>query len=448
MEQMNKGDILAVGLMMFSIFFGAGNLIFPPALGQAAGNHALIAMVGFVVTGVGLPLMGITAIAMQGGKYVEFMNRRTYPWLASALLVILYLAIGPVFAVPRTGAVSFEIGIRPFLSEDGLMPGQLAYTTVFFLLTGYLAMNPSKLMDRVGKFLTPALLLFLAILFLKSFWTPLGEVLDATGSYIETPFAQGFQDGYQTMDLLASLSIGTIVAQSIRMKGAKDDAAVSRVCIISGLIAVALMAIVYGALAYLGATSAGVLGQSENGGQLLAQAVDIFFGAAGNLLVAVIIALACLTTSCGMITGSSWYFNKVLKNRVSYERLVVYSTFFSFVVSNVGLTQIIALSLPFLVSIYPVVIVFVVLSLFDRWIGRRGNIYRYAVDATLVFAVIAGLETAGFVIPAVHAFLVAYVPFFSMGMGWFVPALLGAVIGFFVPADGPLTQADVSLRNY
>lgn len=212
MGQMNKGDILAVGLMMFSIFFGAGNLIFPPALGQAAGNHALIAMVGFVVTGVGLPLMGITAIAMQGGKYVEFMNRRTYPWLASVLLLILYLAIGPVFAVPRTGAVSFEIGIRPFLSEDGLMPGQLAYTAVFFLLTGYLAMNPSKLMDRVGKFLTPALLLFLAILFLKSFWTPLGEVLDATGSYIETPFAQGFQDGYQTMDLLASLSIGTIVA--------------------------------------------------------------------------------------------------------------------------------------------------------------------------------------------------------------------------------------------
>ena len=447
MGQMNKGDILAVGLMMFSIFFGAGNLIFPPALGQAAENHALIAMVGCVVTGVGLPLMGITAIAMQGGKYVEFMNRRTYPWLASALLVILYLAIGPVFAVPRTGAVSFEIGIRPFLSEDSLMPGQLAYTTVFFLLTGYLAMNPSKLMDRVGKFLTPALLLFLAILFLKSFWTPLGEVLDATGSYIETPFAQGFQDGYQTMDLLASLSIGTIVAQSIRMKGAKDDAAVSRVCIISGLIAVALMAIVYGALAYLGATSAGVLGQSENGGQLLAQAVDIFFGAAGNLLVAVIIALACLTTSCGMITGSSWYFNKVLKNRVSYERLVVYSTFCSFVVSNFGLTQIIALSLPFLVSIYPVVIVFVVLSLFDRWIGRRGNIYRYAVDATLVFAVIAGLETAGVVIPAVHAFLVAYVPFSSMGMGWFVPARLGAVIGFFVPADGPLTQADVTVRT-
>lgn len=445
MGQMNKGEILAVGLMMFSIFFGAGNLIFPPALGQAAGDHALIAMVGFIVTGVGLPLMGITAIAMQGGRYVEFMNRRTYPWLASTLLMILYLAIGPVFAVPRTGAVSFEVGIRPFLTEDGLMLGQLVYTGVFFLLTGYLAMNPSKLMDRVGKLLTPALLLFLAILFAKSFLTPLGEILDATGSYIETPFAQGFQDGYQTMDLLASLSIGTIVAQTIRMKGAKDDAAVSRVCIISGLIAVALMAVVYGALAYLGATSAGVLGHSENGGQLLAQAVDIFFGPAGNLLVAVIIALACLTTSCGMITGSSWYFNKVLKNRISYERLVVYSTLFSFVASNVGLTQIIALSLPFLVSIYPVVIVFVVLSLFDHYIGRRGNIYRFAIDATLVFAVIAGLETAGLVIPAVHTFLADYVPFFAMGMGWLVPALLGAVIGIFAPADDPLSRVDASM---
>lgn len=446
MAQMNKGDILAIGLMMFSIFFGAGNLIFPPALGQAAGDHTLTAMLGFIVTGVGLPLAGITAIAMQGGKYVEFMNRRTYPWLATTLLVILYLAIGPVFAVPRTGAVSFEIGIRPFLSEQSFAVGQFAYTAVFFLLTAYLAMNPSKLMDRVGKLLTPALLLFLAILFFQSFTTPLGDILAATGKYIETPFVQGFQDGYQTMDLLASLSIGAIVAQAIRMKGAQDDAAVSRICLVSGLIAVLLMAIVYGSLAYLGATSASVLGHSANGGQLLAQAVDLFFGPAGNLLVAVIIALACLTTSCGMITGSSWYFNKVLKNKISYERLVVYCTFFSFVASNIGLTQIIALSLPFLVGIYPVIIVFVVLSLFDRWIGKRSNVYRFSIGVTLVFAVLAGLETAGVVIPSVQAFLAAHVPLYAMGMGWLLPALLAALLGYFVPA-GADSRAGLSLRE-
>ena len=432
MKRMSKGEILTVGLMMFSIFFGAGNLIFPPALGQAAGSNSIIAMMGFLVTGVGLPLLGITAIAMQGGKYVEFMNRKTYPWLATALLVILYLTIGPVFAVPRTGAVSFEIGIRPFLAAENLTLGQFIYTLFFFGATYYLAMTPNKLIDRVGKMLTPALLIFLVILFVKSFVTPLGEVLDATGAYITAPFSQGFQDGYQTMDLLASLSIGTIVVNAIRMRGTTDNKSVSKICIISGFITVALMTLVYGSLAYIGASSASVLGGVENGGQLLAGAVGIFFGPAGNLLVAFIIALACLTTSCGMISGTAWYFNKLSNNRISYARLVQVSTAFSFVVSNVGLTQIIALSVPFLVAIYPLVIVFVVLSLFDGLIGWRYSIYRLAINVTLFFAVLDGLAAAGIKFPALTEVLTAYVPFYDIGMGWFVPAVVAAVLGWVV----------------
>lgn len=429
---MSKGEVLTVGLMMFSIFFGAGNLIFPPALGQAAGSQSIIAMLGFLVTGVGLPLLGITAIAMQGGKYVEFMNRKTYPWLATALLVILYLTIGPVFAVPRTGAVSFEIGIRPFLSADDLTMGQFIYTLFFFGATYYLAMTPNKLIDRVGKMLTPALLVFLVILFAKSFITPLGEVLDATGAYITAPFSQGFQDGYQTMDLLASLSIGTIVVNAIRMRGTTDNKTVSKICIASGVITVVLMTMVYGSLAYIGATSAGVLGHVENGGQLLAGAVSIFFGPAGNLLVAIIIALACLTTSCGMISGMAWYFNKLTNGRISYARLVQVSTLFSFVASNVGLTQIISLSVPFLVAIYPLVIVFVVLSLFDGIIAWRYSVYRMAINVTLIFAVLDGLAAAGIKFPALTAVLSQYVPFYDIGMGWFVPALLAAALGWLI----------------
>ena len=432
MKRMSKGEILTVGLMMFSIFFGAGNLIFPPALGQAAGSNSIIAMLGFLVTGVGLPLLGITAIAMQGGKYVEFMNRKTYPWLATALLVILYLTIGPLFAVPRTGAVYFEIGFRPFLTADNLTIGQFIYTLFFFGATYYLAMTPNKLIDRVGKMLTPALLMFLVILFVKSFVTPLGEVLDATGNYITAPFSQGFQDGYQTMDLLASLSIGTIVVNAIRMRGTMDNKSVSKICIISGFITVALMTMVYGSLAYIGATSASVLGSVENGGQLLAGAVGIFFGPAGNLLVAFIIALACLTTSCGMISGTAWYFNKLSANRLSYARLVQVSTAFSFVASNIGLTQIISLSVPFLVAIYPLVIVFVVLSLFDGFIGGRYAVYRLAVGVTMFFAVLDGLAAAGIKFPALTEMLVAYVPFYAIGMGWFVPALAAAALGWCV----------------
>ena len=336
MNQMSKGEILTVGFMMFSIFFGAGNLIFPPALGQAAGDHVLTAMIGFLVTGVGLPLLGITAIALQGGKYIEFIRKMTYPWMATMLLVILYLTIGPLFAMPRTGAVSFEIGIRPFLSADNMTLGQAVYTAIFYAASYYLALNPNKLIDRVGKMLTPVLLVFLVILFAKAFVTPLGDILDATGAYIETPFVQGFQDGYQTMDLLASLAIGTLVVNAIRMRGVTSNRAISQVCLIAGLISVVLMSMVYGSLSYIGATSASVLGHSENGGQLLAAAISIFFGPAGNLLVAVIISLACLTTCCGITSGTAWFFNKLFKNKISYERLLLFSILFSFVASNVA----------------------------------------------------------------------------------------------------------------
>ena len=429
MEKLSKGELISIGLMMFSIFFGAGNLIFPPALGQAAGQNVLPAMAGFLVTGVGLPLLGIAAIAMQGGHYIEFISRMTRPAFATALLVILYLTIGPMFAIPRTGAVSFEIGIRPFLSEDNMVLGQAVYTALFFLATYYLALNPSKLIDRVGKMLTPVLLAFLALMFVRAFSSPLGELIDATGSYVAAPFAQGFQDGYQTMDLLASIAIGTLVVNAVRERGVSDKKDLGRVCLASGMIALTLMSLVYGSLAYIGATSAGVLGHSANGGQLLADAVRIFFGPLGNLFLAVVIGLACLTTSCGISSGAAWFFNKQFNNQISYQRLLLAIVLFSFVVSNFGLTQIIALAVPFLVAIYPLVIVLVVLSLFHGFIGGRTLVYRCALDFTLVFAVIDALKAAGLQLPALNAVLAEYVPFYSLMLGWLLPALLGAVLG-------------------
>lgn len=429
MNSFKKSELLTIGFMMFSIFFGAGNLIFPPALGQAAGTSTPLAMLGFLTTGVGLPLLGITAIALQGGRYIELINSRTYPWFATALLVVLYLCIGPVFAVPRTGAVSFEIGIRPFLQEDSLTVGQAVYTALFFGASYYLSLNPNKLIDRVGKLLTPVLLIVLAVLFIKAFATPLGTILPATGNYIDAPFTQGFQDGYQTMDLLASVAIGTLVVNAVRMRGVTDNRAIGRICLIAGLITVTLMACVYGSLAYLGATSAAVLGHSANGGQLLANAVSIFFSTAGNGLLAAIIILACLTTSCGMLSGGAWFFNQLLKKKVSYERLLLLFTLFSFAVSNVGLTQIIALAVPFLVTIYPLVIVFVILSLFDRVIGWRKSIYHWALNLTLVFALIDGLNAAGIHFHSLNQLLTAYLPFYKLTMGWVVLAICGTAIG-------------------
>ena len=442
---LNKQDLLTLGFMMFSIYFGAGNLIFPTALGQAAGENTLSAMLGFMTTGIGLPLLGITAIALAGGEYVPLLRAKTWPAFATGLLIILYLIIGPLFAMPRTGAVSFEIGIRPFLGEEHLALGQFIYTAVFFAASYYLALNPNKIIDRVGKMLTPALLVVLLILFMEGFRAPLGTILPATGAYVDAPFAQGFQDGYQTMDLLASIAIGALVTNAVRMRGITDSRAIGWACLVSGLITVTLMAAVYGSLAYIGATSASVLAHSENGGQILSGAVGIFFGGAGNLLLAVIIALACLTTCCGITSSAAMYFNKLLKGRISYERLLLFSILFSFAASNIGLTQIITLAVPFLVTIYPLIIVFVILSLFDRFIGWRRSIYRGAIGLTLIFSLIDGLHAAGLSSAPLHALLTAHIPFYGIMMGWVCPAIAGALAGlilsFFQTAPAPAEEA-------
>jgi len=434
MKCLKKTELVMIGLMMFSIFFGAGNLIFPPALGQSAGESLLPAIFGFLLTGVGLPLLGIVAIALQGGQYKEFIAEKIHPYFAIGLLSILYLTIGPLFAMPRTGAVSFEIGILPFLSGDDEAVGRAVYTGAFYLVTYYLALNPSKLIDRVGKLLTPVLLLFLALLFAKSFASPLGDILEATGTYAEAPFAQGFQDGYLTMDLLASIAIGTLVVNSVRLRGVEGRRSLGKVCILAGVIALSLMSIVYVSLAHLGATSASLLGHSDNGGQLLADAVGIFFGSTGNILLAVIIGLACLTTSCGLASGCSDFFHRILGQRISYQRIVLAFTFFSFVASNVGLTALIRFSVPFLVAIYPIVIVLVVLSLFDGFIGARKEVYRYAIDFTLVFSILDGLNAAGMDLSMVNSVLNQYIPFYSIMLGWFFPALAGALLGWAVSA--------------
>lgn len=432
MNQWKFSDTFVIGLMMFSIFFGAGNLIFPAALGQASGHNMAPAISGFLLTGIGLPFLGIVAIALQGGRYTEFISDKVHPKFALILLSILYLTIGPLFAVPRTGAVSFEIGIRPFLNEDNMVIGQAIYTGIFFLLTYFLALNPSKLVDRIGKLLTPVLLTFLGALFFKAFSSPLGDIMDPTGTYITSPFAQGFQDGYLTMDLLASLAVGSLVVNAIRMKGVKDQLKISKICITGGLLAISFMAVIYISLAYIGATSASVLGHSANGGTLLADSAKLFFGTSGSTILAVIIAFACLTTSCGMVSACSWFFNRTTNQHVSYNRIVLYSSIFAFVFSNVGLTELISISVPFLVAIYPNVIILVITSLFARYIGNRKYVYRCAIACVMPFCLIDGLHAAGLQFQGLDSFLTQYIPFYEIMLGWFLPALAGVLAGYLI----------------
>lgn len=417
MNRLKGFDLLALGFMTFALFLGAGNIIFPPSAGMAAGEFVWQAALGFLFTGVGLPLLTVVALARVGGG----MDRLTAPLgkAAGALLAIaVYLAIGPLFATPRTAVVSFEMGIAPF-AGNAAAP-LLIYTTLFFAAVLFLVLNPGRLVDSVGKVITPVLLAALLVLGAAALFAPAGEIGATADGYSARPMIKGFLEGYLTMDTLGALVFGIVIATAIHDKGVTEARLVTRYSITAGVIAAIGLSLVYVALFYLGATSQGIAGDAQNGVQILTSYVQHTFGTAGSLLLAVVITLACLTTAVGLTAACGEFFSALLP--VSYRSVVVVFSLFSLLMANQGLTQLISVSVPVLVGLYPLAIVLVALSLLDRLWVCQARVFRPVMAVTLLFGVADGLAAAGFtqVIPAWFGDL----PLAEQSMAWLVPALL------------------------
>ena len=419
-------EILPIGLMLFASFFGAGNLIFPPALGQSAGVNFLPAAAGFCTTGVGIPLLGIIAIGLLRASNPEALALPVHPKFAKALIVVTVLTIGPFFAIPRTGAVSFDVGILPFISAENYDLGLALYSLFFFVVTYFLSVNPSKIVDWVGKILTPLLLISIAILVVQVFMHPMGEPQQAGGYYASMPYLKGFQEGYYTMDLLATMLFGTVVIDSIKVRGISEGSVLTRTCIMAGIIAAVLLAAIYFSLTYTGATSMSVFGVSDNGAIALSSIANYYMGTAGNVVLCLMIFFACLTTSIGLTVSAGSYLEQVLKYKMQYQRIAAIICIFSFAVSNVGLTKIISLSVPVLCLLYPIVIVLVMMAFMPV---KRACVYRSTLAFTIVFAIIDGLNAAGVPMKTAEALFKDVIPFYSAGFGWFVPSIVGLVLG-------------------
>lgn len=419
-------EILPIGLMLFASFFGAGNLIFPPALGQSAGVNFLPAAAGFCTTGVGIPLLGIIAIGLLRASNPEALALPVHPKFAKALIVVTVLTIGPFFAIPRTGAVSFDVGILPFISAENYDLGLALYSLFFFVVTYFLSVNPSKIVDWVGKILTPLLLISIAILVVQVFMHPMGEPQQAGGYYASMPYLKGFQEGYYTMDLLATMLFGTVVIDSIKVRGISEGSVLTRTCIMAGIIAAVLLAAIYFSLTYTGATSVAVFGVSDNGAIALSSIANYYMGTAGNVVLCLMIFFACLTTSIGLTVSAGSYLEQVLKYKMQYQRIAAIICIFSFAVSNVGLTKIISLSVPVLCLLYPIVIVLVMMAFMPV---KRACVYRSTLAFTIVFAIIDGLNAAGVPMKTAEALFKDVIPFYSAGFGWFVPSIVGLVFG-------------------
>lgn len=422
--------VLPIGLMLFSFFFGAGNLIFPPILGQMAGENVSIATVGFCLTGVGFPLLGILAMAINRSENPDSLALPAGKWYARTVVVLCALTIGPFFAIPRTAAVSFETGIMNIIPDGWGTVGLAAYSVFFFALTYYLSINTSTIVNNIGKIITPMLLSCLGILFVFVIFVPMGVPHYAHDNYYVVPFFKGFQEGYNTMDLLCSMLFGAATITAIERSGVTGQKELTRMCIMAGIVAAICLTIIYAVLAYAGAASANVLGIVSNGGQLLNMIALHYMGPTGKFVLALTIFFACITTSIGLTTAIADYFQTISKGRITYQRLVTWICLFSLAVSNFGLNKIISLSIPFIFMLYPIVIALVLLNVFSFVFHRDPIIFRVTMALTTVFAICDGIKAAGIKITALEQFLSAYLPLYDIGFGWVFPCFGGMLIGF------------------
>lgn len=415
-----RRDSFVIGFALFSMFFGAGNVIFPPYLGLESGEQWLLGFFCYYVADIGLALLAIFALLRQGG--VQGVMGRLGRIPSALLMSAAVLCIGPMLAIPRTAASTFEMSVMPLWPEAGAV----AFSILFFAVILLLSVRESAVVDIVGKILTPALLIGLLIVIARGVLHPLGEIPART--LVDNVPVNGVKAGYQTMDVLAALVFGGIILKSAQSKGYEDQKSRFQVVAGAALIAGAALFVVYMGLTYLGVTTGEEFGRWVNRTFLVTHIVRSLLGQAGTVIFAVVVALACVTTAVALVSSAAGFFSELSGGRASYQTLAVIICVFSAVVSNFGLDQIIAIASPVLDLVYPPALTVIVLTAFGgRVLGDR--VFRLAALGALVFSVLEVLKNyAGLALPFLER-----LPLASLGFGWFLPAAVCGAIGVFLP---------------
>ena len=425
---------LMVGATLFSMFFGAGNLILPPLLGVQAGAATLPATIGFFITGVGLPVLGIVAVALAGT--VRELADRVHPVFSRVFVAAVYLAIGPCLAIPRTSSTAFEM-LAPLLPAGiSVEVARLVFSVAFFALSFVLAMHPGRLTRLLGRVTGPALILLIVGVVVPSLVSLATGQVQAppapVAPYDANAAVQGFLTGYQTMDLLASLTFGLVIATNIRNLGVADTGGVMREVCRAGVIAGVLMMAIYGGLAVVGFDLAAALAGATNGAEVITASATMHYGVLGTAVVAAIFLLACLNVCTGLISCCGTYFAEELP-RVPYRVWAIGFAAFSCVISNFGLDAILAFSVPLLNALYPVAIVLVIGGMAHRVLDAYPLTWPVTVGLVGVSSVVVSLRDA--FVPGTWVIFDA-LPFADMGLGWVLLAVVGAALGICLSALG------------
>lgn len=435
-KTLNFKQILLIGSLLFGLFFGAGNLIFPLKLGQDAGYNIHIVTLGFLISGVGLPILGVVAAAMSDSESLFDIAMPAGKNFAYFFTILLYLTIGPGFAIPRTATVSYEVALRSFSINQRL--GLFIFSLIFFALALHFALNKGKLVDTIGKYLTPIFLALLAILVLLGIFKPMGPIArrNPSENYIASPFLKGIIDGYNTLDAPASLAFAVIIIGAIKSFGLTNPKDIASQILKAGLICLLAMAIVYVSLAMLGSSSTNIMKPLTNGAIILANISKYYLGDVGHILLSLIVIVACMKTSIGLISATSEMFSNILSFDISYEKYCYIFAIISLAVANLGLETIISLSLPVLLFLYPLSIVLIILSMLSVKIGKNETVYKWTIGLTAFAAIFDLLKASPFaksdIIVNILKFPENFLPGFDLGFAWIIPAAIGFAIGIII----------------
>ena len=428
---MNKNkDILIIGFALFSMFFGAGNLIFPPYIGISSGSSWLISFLGFILADVGIILLSIIAISKAGS--LQNVIGRAGKKFGITLEFLMMLCLGPILVIPRTGATTFEMSVLPLTKNFN----PVLFSVIFFSITLLLTIKPTKVMDIIGKFLTPILLLSLAFLIVKGIVSPIGNLEDVNSSDL---FITGVTQGYQTMDALGIGGIVALIMTSLVSKGYTDKNENISLAIKSALIACVGLTVVYGGLTYLGATASSLYDTNISQTALLINITHQLLGSTGTIMLAVVVGFACLTTSIGLTSVTGKFFEDFTNQKLKYEHIVIFICVFSAIVSNFGVDKIIQIAIPILSLIYPVTIVLVVMNIFKKIIPNDMTL-KGAAYATLLISLLNVIDSLGLSIQFVHK-----IPLASLGFNWILPAIIGGIVFSFIPTKSKATTTNPSL---
>lgn len=436
-KQLTLWQRVLVAGTLFGMFFGAGNLIFPVHLGQCAGSNVVIAMIGFIISAVCIPILAVAAIGSTHSDGLQALASKVGKGYSYGFTCLLYLTIGPFFAIPRCATTSFTVGVAPLLGEStsqGLW--LLIFSAVFFALVLFFSLRPHRITVWIGKIINPLFLFFFGILLIAALAGSNADIsaIAPEEGFREHVFFTSVIEGYGTMDAIAGLAFGIVVINIIRSMGIEDDSAVAGDVLRSGILTGILMGAIYVAAIFMGAQSRELFATSENGGIALAQIANHFLGFWGSLILAVTISFACLKTSIGLVISCSEAFSRMFPKGPGYCVYAIIFTLFSFCVSNFGLSAILSYSLPVLMFLYPLSISLIVLALTGRLFDHDRAVY---ISVTL-FTGIAALFDLAKTLPAglqpegMLRLGELILPFYDLNLGWVIPALLGLAIGLLI----------------